>query len=57
MAATPRDPPQSVASKDQLKALLLAGLDSGDPRTVTAQDWEVLRRRALVAAQRTPVSQ
>jgi hypothetical protein len=48
MTPKPHDPATPVASKDELKALLLAGLDSGSPRPITEQDWEALRRRALV---------
>jgi hypothetical protein len=42
------DPAQPVATREELEALLLAGLASGDPRPVTDEDWERLRQRALV---------
>ena len=47
MAGKPHDPAKPVASKKELRGLLLAGLDSGEPTPVTEQDWEALRRRAL----------
>ncbi|KIG12971.1 hypothetical protein DB30_00855 [Enhygromyxa salina] len=47
MATKPHDPAKPVASKEELKVLLLAGLDSGEPTPLTEQDWEALRRRAL----------
>lgn len=47
MANKPHDPAKPVASKEELQELLLAGLESGEPRPVTEQDWEGWRRRAL----------
>jgi hypothetical protein len=47
--APSRDPDASkpVATREELEELLLAGLASGEPRPVTEQDWERLRKRAL----------
>jgi hypothetical protein len=47
MATKSHDPAKPVASKEELEELLLAGLESGEPRPVTEQDWEAWRRRAL----------
>jgi hypothetical protein len=47
MATQPHEPSKPVASKEQLKELLLAGLASGEPTPVSRQDWEALRQRAL----------
>jgi hypothetical protein len=45
--AKPHDPDKPVSSQEELEQLLLAGLDSGEPRPFTRDDWEALRRRAL----------
>jgi hypothetical protein len=34
-------------TQEELEALLLAGLASGEPRPMTEDDWERLRERAL----------
>jgi hypothetical protein len=47
MAAKPHDPAKPVSSKEELQEFLLAGLESGEPKPVTEQDWEAWRRRAL----------
>lgn len=47
MATSAHDPAKSVRTREELEALLLAGLDSGEPKPVTEADWEALRRRAL----------
>jgi hypothetical protein len=41
------DPATPVASIEELKALLVAGLESGEPRPMTEDDWDALRRRAM----------
>jgi hypothetical protein len=41
------DPAEPVVTQEELEELLLAGLESGEPRPVTEEDWERLRRRAL----------
>jgi len=41
------DPAEPVVKQEELEELLLAGLESGEPRPVTEEDWERLRRRAL----------
>jgi hypothetical protein len=53
MATKPHDPAKPVSSKEELQELLLAGLESGEPRPVTEQDWEAWRRRTLA---NTPLS-
>jgi len=54
MATTPpdnHDPSKPVATRDELEALLLAGLASGEPQPVTEDDWERLRQRALAGTE------
>lgn len=41
------DPAKPVATREELEELLLAGLASGEPRSVTDEDWERLYERAL----------
>ena len=41
------DPARPVESIDELEALLLAGLESGEPQPMTDDDWDALRRRAM----------
>jgi hypothetical protein len=45
--AKPEHPSKPVRTKEELEQLLLAGLDSGEPRPFTREDWDALRRRAL----------
>ena len=45
------DPANPVATREELEELLLAGLASGEPRPVTEEDWEKLRRRALAGTE------
>ena len=50
MAATApkkHDPAKPVATREELEELLLAGLTSGEPRSVTDEDWDRLYQRAL----------
>ena len=47
MASKPHDPAKPVETKEELERLLLEGLESGEPRPVTDEDWEALRQRAL----------
>jgi hypothetical protein len=50
VTATPakkHDPAKPVATREELEDLLLAGLVSGEPRSVTDEDWEGLYQRAL----------
>lgn len=44
----PHDPAKPVASTEELEALLVAGLESGAPRPMTDDDWDALRRRAMM---------
>ncbi len=46
MATKPHDPAKPITNKEELQELLLAGLESGEPRPVIEQDWEAWRRRA-----------
>ena len=41
------DPAAPVATREELEELLLAGLASGEPRPMTDENWEQLRKRAL----------
>ena len=45
------DPSRPVADREELEALLVAGLESGEPRTVTDEDWERLYERALAGTE------
>ncbi len=47
MGSKPHIPARPVTTKAELEKLLLAGLDSGESRTMSDEDWEELRRRAL----------
>lgn len=44
----PHEPATPVASIEELEALLVAGLESGEPRPMTDADWDALRRRAMI---------
>ena len=46
-----RDSAQAVETREELEALLLEGLDSGEPRPVSEADWESLRKRALLGSE------
>lgn len=41
------DPATPVGSVERLEALLLAGLESGEPQPMADADWDALRRRAM----------
>lgn len=41
------DPAKPVATREELDELLLAGLASGEPRSVTDEDGDRLYQRAL----------
>jgi hypothetical protein len=43
----PHDPATPVSSIEELEGLLVAGLESGEPRAMTDDDWDALRRRAM----------
>jgi hypothetical protein len=45
------DPAKPVIAREELEALLLSGLESGEPAPVTDEDWERLRRRALAGTE------
>jgi hypothetical protein len=47
----PHDPATPVASIDELRELLVAGLESGEPRSMTDDDWEALRQRAMTGTE------
>lgn len=47
----PHDPATPVASIEELDALLVAGLESGEPRPMTDDDWDALRRRAMIGTE------
>jgi hypothetical protein len=44
----PHDPAKPIESIEQLEAFLVAGLESGEPRPMTDDDWDALRRRAMI---------
>lgn len=44
----PHDPAKPVESVEELEDLLLAGLESGEPRPMNDDDWDALRRRAMI---------
>jgi len=45
------DPAKPVATREELEALLLAGLASGEPQPVMEDDWQRLRQRALAGTE------
>lgn len=45
------DPAKPVDTREELEELLLAGLESGEPRSVTDEDWERLYQRALAGTE------
>lgn len=47
----PHDPATPVASIEELESLLVAGLQSGEPRPMTDDDWDALRRRAMTGTE------
>ena len=47
----PHDPAKPVESIEELEVLLVAGLESGDPRPMTDDDWDALRRRAMMGTE------
>ncbi|MFV8753851.1 hypothetical protein ACNOYE_25175 [Nannocystaceae bacterium ST9] len=47
MARPNYHPARPVGSREELDALLVEGLDSGESRPMTAADWEALRKRAM----------
>jgi hypothetical protein len=44
-------PSRPVGSREELEALLVEGLESGEPRPMTEADWEALRKRALAGVE------
>jgi hypothetical protein len=46
--STLHDRPTPVASIEGLEELLVVGLESGEPRPMTDDDWDALRRRAML---------
>jgi hypothetical protein len=42
------DPSKPIESIEQLEALLVAGLESGEPKPMPDDDWDALRRRAMI---------
>jgi hypothetical protein len=49
MPSKKQDPAKPVTAREELEALLLAGLERGEPALVTDEDWERLRRQALAS--------
>lgn len=47
MAQKPHEPSKPVSDREEVEELLVAGLRSGEPKTLSDGDWEALRRRAL----------
>ena len=56
MSESDSDAPEKSADKvvrtrEELEALLVEGLESGEPRPLTEEDWESLRQRALAGSE------
>ena len=45
---------QDRKARERIDALLLEGLESGEPRPLTAEDWRALREEALARTSRKP---
>ena len=45
---------QERQARERIDALLLEGLESGEPRALEADDWQALREEALARAGRQP---
>ncbi len=47
MPNEPDCPARSFKTKDELQSLLLEGLESGEPKPISDEQWQDLRKRAL----------